>query len=102
MAKSSGRITAATHQGGKETLGDMARGSGGILPDAQNLDSNSALDVIPFQIRRSSEDRPQPTPKHEPLGLSGLELKSDYYINEARHTISSGGYSTNFSVRTYD
>ncbi len=59
------RGRAPIQQGSKETLGDMARGSGGILPDAQNLDSNSGLDVIPFQIRRRSEDRPQPTPIHE-------------------------------------
>lgn len=97
------RGRAPIHQGSKETLGDMARGFGDILPDAQNPDSNSGLDVIPFQIRRRSEDRPQPTPKHESPRLSGLELKSDYYITETRHTLSTGGYSTSFSVRSlYD
>ena len=97
------RGRAPIHQGNNGTLGDMARGSEDILLEAQNPDSVSGLDVIPLQIRRRSEDRPQPTPEHEPLRLSGLELKkSDYYIKKARHRVSSEGYKTNFSVENSD
>ena len=49
------RGRAPIHQGRKGTLGDWARGSGDILPDAQNPDSDSGLDVIPFQIRTTSQ-----------------------------------------------
>ena len=57
--------------------------------------------VIPFQIRRRSEDRRQSTPKHEPLNLSGLELKNSYYYTKtATHRVSSGGYKTSFSVQS--
>ena len=92
------RGRAPIHQGRKGTQGEWARDSGDILPDAQYPDSDSGLDVIPFQIRRRSEDRPQSTPKQESPTLSGLELKSDYYITETRHTVSAEGYRSNFSV----